>query len=381
MKILWIFVIFLCPFGFFSCTKYDEIGTKIDDDYYCKPPTEKRDTTPNEEYEEYDEYFKHQWHLNAQCFSINIIPAWEITKGAGVKVAILDDGIQKNHEDFENIKVYNILDQSDNCEPTAKTIYSHGTAVAGVLAARQNGIGTIGVAPECDLLFIGDNSECLYSSDDIVIKAFEYAKNWGAQVISCSWGSYNVSSSLSSEIRRLYDDGIVIVFACGNDKKNMDIYNINDESELPWVIGVSSSDENGELAASFSNYGSNIDIMAPGTSILSLDLMGAEGSNNGMEFVNQNYRFCRGTSFSAPIVAGVAALILADNPSLTPKEVYNIITQTAQKTGNVQYDANGFSLRHAYGLIDAAAAINANGGMIKKIIGQDKKSQKNNVTA
>jgi len=334
MRTLLIFLTFLF---FFACTKDNEIGTNTSNDYYFKPS--KRDTLG--EANEYDEYFKYQWHLaSSQYFSINVVPAWKFTKGAGVKVAVLDDGIQKSHEDFENISTYNIIDGSDNCEPALRTSYSHGTAVAGIIAARQNGVGTMGVAPECDLLFIGDNTYDIYA-DDIAIRAFEYARNWGAQVISCSWGSYNVDTILSSQIRRLYDDGIVIVFACGNDGYNMDGKDrkgrdINDESELPWVIGVSASNENGERA-SLSNYGRNIDIMAPGTSILALDLMGMEGRNNSMEDVNNNYTILPlGTSFSAPIVAGVAALILSANPSLTPDEVRMIIIQTAQKTGGEQ---------------------------------------------
>jgi len=351
MRTLLIFLTFLC---FFACTKDKEIGTNTEDDYYFTPS--KRDTLDTNEY---DEYFKYQWHLaSSQHFSINVVPAWKFTKGAGVKVAVLDEGIQKSHEDFENISVYNILDGSDNCEPAVRTSYSHGTAVSGIIAARQNGVGTMGVAPECDFLFIGDSTENLYA-DDIAIKAFEYAKNWGAQVISCSWGTYNVDPILSSQIRRLYDDGTVIVFACGNNNYNMDDILINDESELPWVIGVSASNENGDRA-NFSNYGSNIDIMAPGISILAPDLMGTEGRNNTIEDVNNNYTILpSGTSFSAPIVAGVAALILSAAPSLTPDEVRKIIIRTAQKTGGAQYDANGFSLYNAYGLIDAAAALAA----------------------
>jgi subtilisin family serine protease len=347
MKALCVFLIFLC---FFACTKDDEIGTKTDNDYCNKLPA------PSPKADSYDEYFKYQWHLASnEYFSINVVPAWERTKGAGIKVAVLDDGIQKNHEDFENINVYNILDESNDCEPSLRTEYSHGTAVSGVIAARQNGVGTIGVAPECDLLFIGDSSYDIYS-DAVAIKAFEYAKNWGARVISCSWGSYNVSSTLSSQIKNLYENGITIVFACGNDSKNMDALGINDESELPWVIGVSMSDENGYRAYR-SNYGNNIDIMAPGTLILMPDLMGIEGDTPTVGYINENYTFSSGTSFSTPIVAGVAALMLAANPSLTPSEIRTIITQTAQKTGNVQYDANGFSLYNAFGLINAAEAV------------------------
>jgi len=293
-------------------------------------------------------------------FSINIFPAWKITKGGGVKVAVIDVDIQKNHEDFGNVEVYNVVNQSNRCEPTDRNSYSHGTAVTGVLAARQNVAGTIGVAPECDLLFIGGNSSYFYS-DASLIKAFNYAKNWGAKVINCSWGTYDVSSTLESVLKNLYEDGITVVFAVGNDGKNLDDMKTTDESELPWVIGVSRSNEFGLLSAG-SDYGSKIDVMAPGDRILAPDLMGSEGSNNHDGNANDNYGYRAGASFSAPIVSGIAALMLAVNPSLTPFEIRQIITQTAKKTGDASlYDANGFSLRHAYGLIDAGVAIKQTG--------------------
>ena len=325
-------------------------------------------------YDDYDEYFKHQWYLNHDShFSINIIPAWEITKGAGIKVAVLDVGIDKYHEDFSNIEVYNVSDGTDVCHSIISKGFSHGTTVSGIIAARKNAVGTMGIAHECDFLFVGDTTtkvvdkgnvaEDLYSSDAIVIKAFQYAKDWGARVISCSWGTYNASSTLRSQMKNLYESGVVVLFASGNENKSLDLPGINDESEIAEVIGVSASDETGSRV-NFSNYGRNIDIMAPGINIFSLDTTGTEGSYGGQKF--QNYRAHQGTSFATPIAAGVVALMLAVNPSLTPKEVRTIITETAQKTcgiTNETYDGNGFSLSHAYGLIDAAKAVRRAAGL------------------
>ncbi|MCL1945546.1 MAG: S8 family serine peptidase [Chitinivibrionia bacterium] len=350
------FYLFFCvALCFFACSENKEIGVKVECDYEYKPPIRDVD--------EYDNFFPLQWHLQStHNFSINIAPAWEITKGRGVKVAVIDNDFQKEHEDFENIEVYNVIDDGNSCDPVKRSEYSHGTAVSGVVAARQNVVGTMGVAPECDLLFVGGNDDYFYE-DAQLIKAFDYAQNWGADVINCSWGTYNVSSVLESLLEGLYENGTVIIFACGNDRKNLDNVNIRDESELPWVIGVSRSNEYGVLSSG-SDFGSNLDIMAPGDRILAPDLMGAEGSNNHNGEANENYGYRSGASFSAPIVSGVAALILAANPTLTVDEIYQIITQTAKKTGDESmYDANGFSLRHAYGLIDAGNAVRRAAGL------------------
>ena len=361
MKILFGTLLFLYILSFVSCTNNNKTDPDPDENYYDKCKNLVRNDGIDMSADKYDEYFKHQWHLASdRYFSINIIPAWEITKGAGIKVAVLDDGIQKNHEDFENIDVYDVINGKDNCEPSAKSAFSHGTAVSGIIAARQNKIGIMGVAPECDFLFIGDSSHYIYE-DAVAIKAFEYAKNQGAKVINCSWGSGNASSIFESQIKSLYDSAIVVVFACGNDHKNLDWPGIKDESEIQWVIGVSASNKTGNRA-NFSNYGKNIDIMAPGDSILSANLMGRWQIDN-------NYAISSGTSFSAPIVAGVAALILSVNPSLSPSDVRKIIIETAQKTcdSSISYDSEGFSLYHAYGLIDAGEAVMRAAGVATRI--------------
>jgi len=341
---------FLLPFfiilSFFSCSeKEEEIGVKIENNPYIPNPHQ-----PNS----FDPFFHSQWYLQSeQDFSINILEAWKITKGAGVRIAVLDDNIQKNHEDFGAISVFNVINATNSIEPQDRGTYSHGTAVAGVITARWNGVGIMGVAPQSDMLFVGDPN--IFSEDADLIRALNAAKIWGAQVINCSWGGGVISESFESQMRTLYENGVVVVFATDNRRENLDNRPQIDESELPWVIGVSGSNKRGLINSAF---GSNLDIMAPSIDILALDLMGAEGSNNHGGLANNNYGLRSGTSFAAPIVSGVAALMLAVNPTLSPTEIRRIITETAQKTGDESmYDQNGFSLFHAYGLIDAEKAV------------------------
>lgn len=361
------FLLLFC-FVFAACTNdNDEIGTYIPNENNPKIRSRNIDLS------KFDEYFKYQGYLNyfgeygleeyEEQAAIDILPAWEITKGKSIKVAILDDGIQKSHEDFGNISVWNCIDESNSAEPSIndKKKYSHGTGVTGTVAAKENGSGIIGVAPECEILFIGNIIE---ASDAQTIAAFEYAKKWGAKVISNSWGSYDVPSTLESKIKELHDEGITIIFAAGNGGKNMDNETINDESELEWVIGVSAADKTG-IKAGFSDYGSNIDIMAPGEDMLTLDMMGSDGRNNATDFANENYMFIDGTSFSTPIATGVAALMLAANPNLKPAQIREIIIETARKNPPQigSYNSNGFSLHNAYGLINAAEAVRRAAGI------------------
>ena len=375
---------FLFSLLFLSCTDREERPRP------CIPNPADSNITENIEVENIfdtlDSYFRFQGYLHysgkyglaewERQAAIDILPAWAITKGAGVRIAVFDDNIQANHEDLKGITVWNVRDGSNSVEPEPDSLgnmYSHGLAVSGLIAAQKNGIGIIGIAPESDLLFIGDGVGEFSDAD--IVKAFEHARNWGARIISCSWGSYNASQSFENLVKSFYNQGITIVFAAGNDGLNMDTDRyrgrpINDESELPWVIGVSASNSRGVLttreSGSFwsSNFGSNIDIMAPGDRILTLDLMGFSDGNG---LTGTNYAFESGTSFSAPIVAGVVALMLSANPNLTPSEIRQIIFDTARKNPveirGGRYDSNCFSLHHAHGLINAGRAVRAAAGL------------------
>ncbi len=320
---------------------------------------------------ENEQYSKYLWHLFppdkkfANFFGINpkanidILDAWKITRGVGVKIAIIDGTFDIYHEDLKD----NII-QTYNADNNSSDVYnhsystSHGSICAGFSASPMNGVGIIGSAPEAKLILISQESNDIIS----MIRAFEKAKEFGAKVISCSWGTEHISEALKSELKSLYDANITIIFASGNDKKNFDEMGIDDESEQESVIGVGATDERNDVSY-YSNYGSNIDILAPGgdtdiVGMVGLDDSGEKGDNYRLGLVNNNYSFVNGTSFSAPLVAGVVALMYSANPKLTPFEIRKIIIETADKIGGESANyINGFDIYRAYGKINAKRAV------------------------
>jgi len=320
-------------------------------------------------------YYKYAWHINSadsilndkgytvhKNADINITEAWKLTMGAGVKVAVIDDGADVTHEDLKsNIYItYNADDESTNVKGTNEE-GTHGNSCAGFIVAPVNGKGTVGIAPESKLIAIRQEIE----DDAYVVRAFEYAKKQGAKVISCSWGTENVSEVVVAELKSIYDAGITVVFASGNEGTSLDSKGLNDESEVEWVIGVGASTELNDVG-SYSNYGKNIDLIAPGgdtqesSGMIGLDDMGEKGSSNGLDLVNENYSFMDGTSFATPVVAGVVALMYAVNPEITPAQVRKILTATATHVGidsDADYETDGFDKKRAYGKLNAGRAV------------------------
>ena len=330
-------------------------------------------------------FFQYQWYLaytqnefsvSAEIdpeASIHILNAWEYTRGKGVKVAVIDNNFETTHKDLQdNIAISYNADMQNYDVSNDTDESSHGTTTAGFIAAVPNGYGILGTAPDARLILIKQ----FFDDDAATIRAFEYAKNEGAKIISNSWGTGHVSEAIAYELASLKDQNITIFFACCNNgptltssNQNLDAPGINDESELPSVIGVGASNELNQLA-SYSNYGKNIDILAPGgefLGLLGLDDMGSAGVDdshytfiNGYTFSLDNaHTFETGTSFACPVAAGVAALMLSVNPSLTPDQIRTLMIQTADKIESdfVYYDENGFNLKRAYGKINAAEAV------------------------
>lgn len=335
--------------------------------------------------------FKYAWHLDSKNSvinslsgktyidnnaDINITDAWKLTMGNGVKVAVIDDNYDIEHEDLKDniLLTYNADDGSQNAQNTTGE-YSHGNTCAGFVVSPVNSKGSVGVAPEAKLIAIK-----LEGSDDAkTISAFEYAKNNGAKVINCSWGTENISQAVEDELKSLYEAGITVVFASGNDAYDLDTAGLNDESESEWVIGVGATSEKNDVT-SYSNYGNNIDIVAPGGDtdiwgILGLDNSGENGDDNYLyqsdsekyydessnPLIGNNYTFTNGTSFSAPVTTGVIALMYGVNPNITPAQIKEILIQTADKIGDTTYNQNGFDneKKRAYGKINAGAAVAA----------------------
>ncbi len=336
---------------FTACNRYKKVERSIED----------------------EPYLKYAWHLKRtdnliESFGIspnshiNIEDAWKITKGAGVKVAVIDSYFEINHQDLrENvIDIYSV--DNKNGDVSNKTDdATHGSSVAGFIASPINGKGLLGAAPKAKLILI----QQLYDFDSDTIKAFEYAKNSGAKIINCSWGTENVSEIVAQKIQELKDEGITTIFASGNSQLggySLDDEKIQDESELPSVIGVGASNEYNDIAF-YSNYGKNIDLLAPGGDTNILGILGIDDSgsfgNTLQRGLSNNYSFIDGTSFSAPLVAGVVALMISVNKNLTPDQIRDILIQTADKIGDVSYDENGFNEFRSHGKIDAKKAVEA----------------------
>ena len=346
-------------------------------------------TTTQENSAQATDYSKYAWNINEFIDSnykstykiddnahINLSTAWNTTKGKksnaeAIKVAIIDEGFEVSHPEIKDqiFATYNVMTGTTDVSNTSTSTFSHGTAVAGVIASKY-----LGVAPEAQLILINidllddyQSSSTLTEAD--LISAFQKAVDLGAQVINCSWGGGTVSDILSAKIQELKDKNITVVFSAGNDSSNLDSDGTIDESELSSVIGVGASSVENDIT-SYSNYGSQIDLIAPAggnttdglLGILSLDLTGTNGINTSTQLglVNYNYSFVQGTSFSAPTVSGVVALLLAAKPTLTADEIRQILIDTADKVGTsngADYSVNNFDVKRAYGKINAGNAV------------------------
>ncbi len=307
-----------------------------------------------------DPYYKYLWHLKNSIHAgadINVETAWQYTKGAGITGAVIDEGIDIGHDDLRaNIAGFANYDDPDSNYPASKTGEWHGTACAGLMVAAENHTGVVGVAPEARLYAVR------YSDSDIAqdIRAFYDLMQEGVSVISNSWGSYSNLDAYNEIFKELATKGrdgkgILIFFAAGNDTKNLDTPGIDDESESEYVTSITAS-TNQDNIAPYCNYGSSVDFAAPGGSfggeLVTTDAMGEAGYTTW----NYNFHFI-GTSAAAPVAAGVAMLILAENPDLTRDEVLDILRQTAVKIGSYPYDANGYNIYAGYGRIDAGRAV------------------------
>jgi subtilisin family serine protease len=301
--------------------------------------------TPN------DPLYSFQWNFQ----TIQMPAAWDISSGQQVIVAIVDTGVDFRASDLANtarLPGYDFVN-NDN-DPTDDQ--SHGTHVAGTVAqSTNNGVGVAGVAYNARILpvkVLGANGQGSYEN---IIKGIVYAVDQGAKVINMSLAGRSGSQALRDAVQYANRKGVVVVAAAGNSGGAVEFPAAYDE----YVIGVGAVRYDLQRPG-YSNFGPQVDLMAPGGDI-SVDL-NRDGYADGI--LQQTFKtpgtftylFYEGTSMAAPHVAGLAALILARNPNLTPAMVENIMVQTAKPVGSS--DQNGA------GVIQAAAALAALGGQI-----------------
>jgi len=315
-----------------------------------------------------DTYFNNQWGLKntgqnggAVGVDINACNAWQITTGSSsIIVAVLDQGIVFNHPDMPNI--YPISFDTESGTSPSQVLGPHGTACAGIIgASSDNNLGVSGIASGCPLMSISNSFAATPDSRQKRADGINFAWQNGASVISNSWGStiqYQIIDDAITNALTLGRNGLgcVVVFSSGNDYSAVINYPANSNDN---ILAVGAIHPNSSRS-SFSNFGTELDIIAPGEYIPTTDLQGTPGLDPNLSDYFQNFG---GTSAACPHVASVAALILSVNPNLTVQEVNDIIERTAKKVGNYNYQPtanrpNGdWNNEMGYGLVNAFEAV------------------------
>ena len=338
-----------------------------------------------------DPYFAYQWYL----YNTRVEYAWKHVTGKGIKIGVFDQGIDPNNPDLRVNDAIALGINSATSGPGGAPVFAsdnHGTFVAGVIAAARDGAGIVGVAYDAQLVSIYSSlSGSQYPTE--IANAFRYAAKT-VDVLNNSWGFGNylktspnwaflddaknpIFAPAFQALRDLAANGrnglgTVVVQSAGNGYDFGDDTNLHNFQNSRYVITVGATDFLGG-SSYFSTTGASILVSAPGgagagdfASILSTDRAGAAGSNSS------NFAFEDGTSFSAPIVSGIVALMLEANPRLGYRDIQQILAYTAHQTDigiggwedNGAHDWNGGGLRYnsvaqssGFGVVDALAAV------------------------
>lgn len=306
----------------------------------------------------------------------DIETVWDYYTGKGVTIAIIDTGIDANHSDFSG-KIsaksgyfYTIYENEEDFNSPYEVHFSegieyishgkddsHGSKVAGVAAAETSSIGIVGVAPDAELLILKIDLDD-YSAN----AAIKYAVDCGAKVINMSLGGYaepyynhnlnkyfdeldvdyypEIATNLLEGINYAYDNGVIIVAAAGNECTDTPSYPAANDHVIG--VGALGAYRASELA-NYSNYNNSsnnihsinsVDVVAPG-SVVTTD-------------ENNNYVYANGTSFSCPIVSGLAALYLEKYPDALPDEFSEALFESCNDLG-----ITGWDYKYGYGSVNA----------------------------
>ncbi|WP_313076155.1 S8 family peptidase [Lacrimispora sp.] len=318
-----------------------------------------------EKLEPKDSYYIYQWGLHnsgqiigdygVEGIDINVLPAWNITEGSkDVIVGVLDSGVDIDHEDLQGSIFVNPNEISNNGIDDDQNGYIddvngwnfinndnvvfrslqedfHGTFIAGIIAANKNNIGICGVAPNVKIMPLKFISATSGNTSD-AIKAIDYAIKMKVDIINCSWGGYDYNKALKKAMKR---SKILYICSSGNEANSTDekevyptCFNINN------ILTVGAIDNQG-LMEKFSNYGNDVDVAAPG-----MNVVGTIPGNG--------YAFGGGTSFAAPYVTGIAALIKSVKPESTFKQLKKAIVKNVNFDNELQGKINTSGRVDAY---------------------------------
>ncbi len=295
------------------------------------------------EYSHQNTYYRGLFTMNDKRASeqygpaiVGLSKAWDITLGSpNVVIAVVDSGVDLEHPDLKANLVpgFNALNegqlpQDDN---------EHGTHAAGIAAAvGDNGIGVTGACPRCKIMPVKVLDSEGGGTGFGVAAGIVWAVDHGAQIINLSLGGNESDPTMERAVKYALSRNAVVVVAAGNDNTDKKMY----PAALPGVIAVGSVDQN-RNRSDFSNYGTWVSIMAPGTQILST-IPTSMGEYTKMD----------GTSMAAPLVAGIVGLMKSRFPQLTPAQVKARLEGSAIDLGSP-----GFDTEFAHGMVDSVRAL------------------------
>lgn len=316
-----------------------------------------------------DSLYPYQWHFdNAEYGGINMESAWDIETGhPSVIVAVIDSGVA--YEDYQPSRKEKYYLAPDLAETFFEPGYDfvnddahpndddgHGTHVTGTIAqSTNNTIGVSGIAFNSSIMPIKVLDKRGSGTYADIADGIYFAANNGAQIINMSLGGANGSITLENAVAYVYENGVTIVCASGNDGSATTVSYPAAYDAYCIAVGATRYDE---AIAYYSNGGASLDLTAPGGDV-TVD-QNNDGYGDGVlqqtfdrKTNNWGYWFYQGTSMAAPHVSGVAALLIANGVATTPDEVKEALQSTAEDKGSIGWDPE-----YGWGIVDAYAALN-----------------------
>ncbi|MFH1912890.1 MAG: S8 family serine peptidase [Pseudomonadota bacterium] len=356
------------PFGSYGPPVDTGRGDVLQED--DTPPVDPRnnhDTSP------FDPLVSQQWYIknNSGGVDLNVVKEWEDYTGAGIRIAVCDDGVDYNHPDLApNYLVGEGWHQTnENTDAYPAAGQNHGTAVAGFIAAAKNGYGIQGVAYDAKIAGFVEGE-----GDDVLAPLLVRQTNFDISQNSWTLSPFANATTVAASVETLADEGrgglgTVVVFAGSNERAQEIMSTYYNTNNTPYAFSVGAVDSAGKYAW-FSCAGPNLLVTAPGQDVLTTDRTPPAGDDP-----NSYFHSGSGTSYSSPMVSGVVALMLEANPGLGYRDVQTILAATAVRTsamvsadgkpwdwqvnGAENWNGGGMHASHDYGfgLVDATAAV------------------------
>lgn len=259
---------------------------------------------------------------------------WQETMGEGIKVGVIDTGVDTDHDDLKN-RIKDIANFTDKREIMTDE-NGHGTHVAGIIAAEQNGFGVVGVAPKCDLYVAKAFDERGVSTDESVCKALKWMIEKKVDVINMSYSSNKRDDNERNLLNTCTEKNIILCAAAGNSGAQENENTISYPAKYNNVIAVTAVDYKGDIT-NFSSAGEEALVAAAGKNILST-------------YKNNSYAVLSGTSMATPLISGACALfqgkaLIRFGRKLTPDEMTLLLAMYSDFPGS--YEKNS---KYGYGI-------------------------------